>query len=101
MVRPGYDEETRNYLHFPLDWHLVVVIATFLGGQFIENNFLTPKIVGNRVGLHPMVVMISVIVFGNLMGVWGLVIAVPVTAALMVIAAELVAAYRRSSLFTR
>lgn len=86
-------------LKFGIDWHVLVVIATYVSGQVLENTVLTPKIVGDRVGLHPMVVMVAIVVFGNLLGIWGLVLAVPVTAALSVIAGELLAAYRRSTFY--
>lgn len=87
-------------LKFGLDWHLVVVLATYGGGQLLENNFLTPNLIGDRVGLHPMVVIVSVIVFGNLFGIWGLILALPLTATLAVLGGELLDVYRGSRAYT-
>lgn len=72
-------------MKFGLDWHVAVAVGTFFVGQAIEGTFLTPWLVGDRVGLHPMVVMVALIVGGNLLGIWGLVLAVPITAALAVL----------------
>jgi predicted PurR-regulated permease PerM len=83
-------------IQYGVDWHVVVVVATFGLAQLMENMVLTPMLVGDRVGLHPMVVMIALIVAGNLLGLWGLVVALPVTAALAVIGAHVLDVYRRS-----
>lgn len=83
-------------LQFGFDWHVIVVAATFGLGQLLENTFLTPMLVGDRVGLHPMVVMVALIVAGNVLGLWGLVVALPVTAALAVVAAHVLLTYRQS-----
>jgi predicted PurR-regulated permease PerM len=83
-------------LEHGFDWHVIVVVATYGLGQFLENTFLTPMLVGDRVGLHPMVVMIALIVAGNVLGIWGLVVALPVTAALAVILGHLLERWRQS-----
>ena len=88
-------------LKFGADWHVIGAIGTFVGGQLIEGSLLTPRIVGEKVGLHPMVVMVGVVVFGNLLGVWGLVVAVPLTAACSVVAGELLTAWRQSRTYLR
>ena len=82
-----------------LDWHVLACLGTFVVVQALEGSVLTPRIVGSRVGLHPMVVMVGVVVFGNLLGVWGLMAAVPLTAALSVIGAALLDGYRKSRLY--
>jgi predicted PurR-regulated permease PerM len=64
------------------DWlHIAVIIAIFAGGQFIEGNFLSPYLVGNRVGLHPVWLMFALFAFGYLFGFVGLLLAVPLAAA--------------------
>ncbi len=83
-------------IQFGFDWHVIVVAATFAVGQVLENTVLTPMLVGDRVGLHPMVVMVALIVAGNVLGLWGLVVALPVTAALAVIGAHVLGRYRTS-----
>lgn len=86
-------------LEYGFDWHVLVVIGTYAVAQFLEGTFLTPNLVGDRVGLHPMVVMIALIVAGNLLGVWGLVVALPVTAAIAVVGGHLLDTYRQSRVY--
>lgn len=86
-------------LEYGLDWHVLVVAGTYALAQFLEGTFLTPNLVGDRVGLHPMVVMIALIVAGNLLGVWGLVVALPVTAAIAVVGSHLLDTYRKSRVY--
>ncbi|MDP2316776.1 MAG: AI-2E family transporter [Pseudomonadota bacterium] len=83
-------------IQFGFDWHVIVVAATYGVGQLLENTVLTPMLVGDRVGLHPMVVMVALIIAGNVLGLWGLVVALPVTAALAVVGAHVLDQYRAS-----
>lgn len=83
-------------LKFGVDWHVAVVLGTYGLGQVLEGTFLTPALVGDRVGLHPMVVIVALIVAGNLLGIWGLILALPVTAALDVLLAQVLLWYRQS-----
>lgn len=59
-----------------------VVLAIFVIGQMLEGNFLTPKLVGRSVGLHPVWLMFALSAFGSFMGFTGMLIAVPVAACL-------------------
>lgn len=92
---------TLALLKFGFDWHVLGCIATFVIVQGIEGTFLTPYLVGDRVGLHPMVVIVALLVGGDLLGIWGVLLAVPITASLAVLLEYLVARYRQSRLFTR
>lgn len=76
------------------------VVAIFGIGQVVEGNYLQPKIVGGHVGLHPVWLLLALSVFGALFGFVGLVMAVPMAAALGVLARFLIARYRDSSLYT-
>ncbi|MGE0454183.1 MAG: AI-2E family transporter [Vicinamibacteria bacterium] len=78
---------------------LIVVAAVFAFGQFVEGNFVTPKIVGESLGLHAVVVMLAVLVGGTLLGLIGMLIAVPVTASLSVFWKDLRAAYLASDFY--
>ncbi|QDA57954.1 AI-2E family transporter [Thermomonas aquatica] len=63
------------------DWqHLVGVAVVFTVGQVIESYWLTPKLVGDRIGLHPMAVIFSVLAGGQLFGFLGMLLALPVAA---------------------
>ncbi len=86
-------------LKFGVDWHVLGCLGTFAVVQGLEGSVLTPRIVGKRVGLHPLVVMVAVVSGGGLMGIWGVLLAVPATAALSVLAGALVRGYRQSRFF--
>ncbi|WP_162144221.1 AI-2E family transporter [Sporocytophaga myxococcoides] len=58
-------------------WSAVGVIAVFSFNQFIENNFLTPNIVGNKVNINPLATIIVLLIGGNLWGVSGMIIFLP------------------------
>lgn len=60
-----------------------IVIAVLLGESLLEQSVLTPNILSYQVGLHPLLVLFSLLVFGTLLGIFGLLIAVPVTAILV------------------
>lgn len=78
-----------------------VIAAIFLGGQFIEGNFLSPKIVGDSVGLHPLWVMFALLAGGSLFGIVGMLIAVPVAAVIGVLGGFLIDRYKASPLYQR
>lgn len=68
------------------EWNkLALVGGIFFLGQIVEGNFLTPKLVGSSVGLHPVWLLLALSVFGSLFGFVGMLIAVPVAASLGVL----------------
>jgi predicted PurR-regulated permease PerM len=72
-------------------WHVVLVTVVFFGIQNLEAIFIAPRIVGNSVGLHPMTVIVSIFVWGILIGgLLGPILAVPLTATLKVLLARYV-----------
>ena len=73
-----------------------VVAGIFFLGQFIEGNFLTPKLVGERVGLHAVWVIFALMAGGQLFGFTGLLLAVPVAALLGVVTRHAIIWYQRS-----
>lgn len=83
-----------------IDWHILAVGATFVAAQMTEGFFLTPKIVGKQVGLHPVWVILAIMVFGGAFGLVGVLIAVPLAAALKVLVSEGVEYYRGSAFFS-
>ena len=78
---------------------ILQVVAVFLSGQFIEGNFLTPKLVGDNVGLHPVWVMFALLAGGVLLGFLGLMIAVPVAAIIGVLVRHAIDNYKNSNLY--
>ncbi|MBK8173830.1 MAG: AI-2E family transporter [Rhodospirillales bacterium] len=82
------------------DWVSVALVAgVFLTGQVLEGNFISPKIVGDRVGLHPIWLLFAVTAGGSLLGITGALLAVPVAAALGVLVRFAVERYRQSTLY--
>lgn len=86
-------------LQYGVDWHIVGVIITFAVAQGLEGNVLTPKIVGDQVGLGPVWIILAVLAFSSTFGFIGLLIAVPVAAALKVLVLEMVSYYKRSAVY--
>ncbi|MEO0997081.1 MAG: AI-2E family transporter, partial [Pseudomonadota bacterium] len=64
---------------------LAGVVVVFVVGQMIEGSFLTPKLVGDRIGLHPVIVIFAVMAFGQLFGFFGVLLALPAAAVLSVL----------------
>jgi predicted PurR-regulated permease PerM len=79
---------------------IAVVIGIFLVGQFIEGYVLAPKLVGQSVGLHPVWLMFALFAFGSLLGFVGLLLAVPLAAAVGVLARFALRQYLASPLYT-
>ena len=79
---------------------IVVTAGIFLFGQFVEGNILAPNLIGKSVGLHPVWLILALAVFGSLFGFTGLLVAVPVAAALGVIGRFLVEQYLASPMYT-
>ena len=82
------------------DWlPLVWVALVFTLAQLLEGMYLTPKLVGDRIGLHPVVVIFSVMAGGQLFGFTGVLLALPVAAVIMVLLRHAHDHYRSSSLY--
>jgi predicted PurR-regulated permease PerM len=82
------------------DWFWVVMVwAIFQSGQFVEGNFLTPKLVGDRVGVHPVWLLFALSAFGALFGFVGVLVAVPVAAVIGVLVRFAIGKYKQSNLY--
>lgn len=82
------------------DWHLpTAAAAVFVVGNLLEGNFLTPKLVGDRVGLHPLWIMFALLAGGAGFGFVGVLLAVPVAAVTGVVVRTLLTGYLSSPLY--
>lgn len=82
------------------DWTVLLWVALVFGaGQLIESMVLTPVLVGDRIGLHPVAVIFALMAGGQLAGFVGVLLALPVAAVIMVFARHAVAHYRSSDLY--
>jgi predicted PurR-regulated permease PerM len=83
------------------EWSYVGIIAAiFLVGQFVEGNFLTPKLLGKSVGLHPLWILFALLAGGSLFGILGMLLAVPVAAVVGVLLAFAITRYKASAYYT-
>ena len=79
----------------------VVMVAVVFGvGQVLESLVLTPRLVGERIGLHPLAVIFALLAFGQIFGFVGVLIALPASAVLLVAIRRLQASYMTSKLYT-
>ena len=82
------------------DWWLIVAVAAiFQIGQMVEGNILTPKLVGSSVGLHPVWLIFALSAFGTLFGFVGMLVAVPVAAAIGVLVRFVIEQYQAGLLY--
>lgn len=79
--------------------HIGLVLGVFLVGQFIEGNFITPKLVGDKVGLHPVWIIFGMLAGAALFGFVGVLLAVPVTAIIGVLARFALEKYLQSPFY--
>lgn len=83
-----------------MSWYGVVAVAVVYGfGQVIESFYLTPRLVGERIGMHPLMVIFALLAFGHLFGFVGVLVALPVSAVLVVAVSRVQAAYLQSKLY--
>lgn len=82
------------------EWlNIGIVAGIFALGQFLEGNFVTPKLVGNSVGLHPLWLIFALSAFGTLFGFVGMLVAVPVAAVIGVVARFFIDQYLHGALY--
>jgi predicted PurR-regulated permease PerM len=78
---------------------LLMLVTVFGAGQLLESFVLTPKLVGERIGLHPLAVIFSLLAFGQLFGFLGVLVALPVSAVLLVAIRRVQRGYMASHLY--
>lgn len=82
------------------DWTFIgTIVAIFAVGQFTEGHFITPKLIGDSVGLHPLWIIFALMAGGSLMGIMGMFLAVPIAASVGVLASFAVDEYKKSRYF--
>jgi predicted PurR-regulated permease PerM len=80
-------------------FHPLMVLLVFAVGQSAEGMYLTPNLVGDKIGLHPVVVIFAVLAGGQLFGFLGILLALPAAAALNVLVKHMNAKYLQSKLY--
>ncbi|MEO6697686.1 MAG: AI-2E family transporter, partial [Gammaproteobacteria bacterium] len=80
-------------------FHLLPIIAVFTVGQLAEGMVLSPWLIGERIGLHPVAVIFAVLVGGQLFGFFGVLLALPTAAVIMVLLRHVHERYLSSRLY--
>ena len=88
-------------MQFPSVSDVIPVWVVFGIGQALEGTLVTPLLVGKRIGLHPVAVIFALLAFGQVFGFFGVLLALPASAALLVGLRHLGARYRNSSLYKK
>lgn len=86
-------------MQFPSFTGIAMVWGVFAVGQLIEGFLVTPWLVGDRIGLHPVAVIFALLAFGQIFGFFGLLLALPASAAILVGLRHLQARYRESKIY--
>ncbi len=87
-------------IDYSLGWGVGLgVLIVILVVQSIDAVYITPRVIGEKVGLHPAVVIASVVAFGDWLGFWGILLAIPIVAVAKVISRYAINAYRHSPFF--
>ncbi|MFZ5492809.1 MAG: AI-2E family transporter [Pseudomonadota bacterium] len=81
--------------------HLIAIAGVFAAGQLLESLVLTPLLVGDRLGLHPVAVIFAVMAGGQLFGFFGVLLALPVSAVLLVLLRRALARYQESAWYAQ
>jgi predicted PurR-regulated permease PerM len=86
-------------LQFSSFYGVLAVAVVYGVGQVVESLYLTPRLVGERIGMNPLMVIFALLAFGQLFGFVGVLIALPVSAVLVVAVRRLQALYLGSKLY--
>lgn len=86
-------------LQFGNGYGVGAVVVVYATGQIVESVILTPRLVGERIGLHPLAVIFAVLAFGKLFGFFGVLLALRATAVFALALRELSRSYLTSALY--
>jgi len=88
-----------GYLNFGLKIELTYIISLYVIGNIIESYILTPKIIGDKIGLHPLWIMFSVFASGTLFGFIGIFFAIPIAGIIKVLLLACIDFYKSSKIY--
>lgn len=87
-----------SYLSFGLSAHMMYLIILYLCGSFLESSILTPKIIGDKIGIHPLWIIFSILVCSKLFGIIGMICAIPFIGICKILSNVVIDTYFRSNL---
>ena len=88
-----------GYFTFGFSIHMAYIGGIYLVGALLENTFLTPKIIGDSLGISPVWIIFSVLLFGYIAGPVGILMAIPTTGVIKVILTHMKQDYKKSDLY--
>lgn len=89
-----------GYFQFGFDWPLLFILIVFAVGQVIETVVLTPILVGDKIGLHPVAVIFAIMAGGQLFGFMGVILALPVSAVIVVLLRHIHEIYKDTEFYS-
>ncbi len=87
------------FLQFHDFQHILYVLLLFGGAQILEGTLITPKIIGDKMGLHPLIIILAIIIGGELFGLMGMLLAVPAAATIRIFLKSALKSYKESAYF--
>ncbi len=87
------------FIQFQDFTHILLVVLVFGIGQLLEGTVMTPKIVGDKLGLHPVAIILSILICGQILGFLGLLLAVPIASVVKVLIDEGILRYKNTKLY--
>ena len=88
-----------GYLTFGITTKLLYIMIIYLVGNICESCILTPKIIGNKIGLHPLWIMFSIFACGSLLGITGIFFAIPIAGITKILLSNLIKFYKSSKFY--
>jgi predicted PurR-regulated permease PerM len=88
-------------LQFGFSIHIVGVLVVYGLGQLMEGFYLTPKLVGERIGIHPVALIFALLLFGKLFGFFGVLLALPISAVSLVLIKYFWSRYTQSAWYQK
>ena len=90
-----------TFFQFHDTQHLVFVCLVFGIGQLLEGTLITPRIIGGKLGLNPIIIIVSILIWSELLGFLGLLLAVPFTSVVKVLIDEGILKYKKSAIYKK
>ena len=87
------------FIQFQDITHILLVGLVFGIGQFLEGTVMTPKIVGDKLGLHPVAIILAILICSQILGFLGLLLAVPIASVVKVFIDEGILRYKNTKLY--
>ncbi|HJK87804.1 MAG TPA: AI-2E family transporter, partial [Candidatus Megaira endosymbiont of Hartmannula sinica] len=88
-----------GYFSFGLSYNLLYLTLIFIVGHTIEGYIFTPHIIGKKIGLHPILILISLLLGGNMFGIEGVIFALPVAGILKILFIHMLNYYKNTRLY--